>query len=202
MEGLQIAANKNIQIAFYLPDNLLPNGSIFHISTNVLAVNGGVRDVALSRRNIRLFFGFSAFLLLLLLLITSVVFNSVQPYGVQPARFLCPWDSLGRSTGVGCHAGLLGIFLTQGSNPGLLYCRLQAGSLLLSHQGSPLLLPCCCCCLVTSVVFDSSQPHGLQPTRLFRPWDFPGKSTEVGCHCLLRPYLKTMHILSSGQKFL
>ena len=25
---------------------------------------------------------------------------------------------------------------------------------------------------------------GLQPTRLLRPWDFPGKSTGVGCHCL------------------
>ena len=25
----------------------------------------------------------------------------------------------------------------------------------------------------------------LQPTRLLRPWDFPGKSTGVGCHCLL-----------------
>ena len=33
---------------------------------------------------------------------------------------------------------------------------------------------------------DSSRPHGLQPTRLLRPWDFPGKSTGVGCHCLLR----------------
>ena len=33
---------------------------------------------------------------------------------------------------------------------------------------------------------DSSQPHGLQPTRLLRPWDFPGKSTGVGCHCLLQ----------------
>ena len=32
---------------------------------------------------------------------------------------------------------------------------------------------------------DSSRPHGLQPTRLLRPWDFPGKSTAVGCHCLL-----------------
>ena len=32
---------------------------------------------------------------------------------------------------------------------------------------------------------DSSQPHGLQPTRLLCPWDFPGKSTEVACHCLL-----------------
>ena len=27
------------------------------------------------------------------------------------------------------------------------------------------------------------RPHGLQPTRLLRPWDFPGKSTGVGCHC-------------------
>ena len=28
-----------------------------------------------------------------------------------------------------------------------------------------------------SVVSDSERPHGLQPTRLLRPWDFPGKST-------------------------
>ena len=27
------------------------------------------------------------------------------------------------------------------------------------------------------------RPHGLQPTRLLHPWDFPGKSTVVGCHC-------------------
>ena len=32
---------------------------------------------------------------------------------------------------------------------------------------------------------DSLQSHGLQPTRLLCPWDFPGKSTGVGCHCLL-----------------
>ena len=36
-----------------------------------------------------------------------------------------------------------------------------------------------------SVMSDSSWPHGLQPTRLLPPWDFPGKSTGVGCHCLL-----------------
>ena len=29
---------------------------------------------------------------------------------------------------------------------------------------------------------DSLQPHGLQPTRLLCPWDFPGKNTGVGCH--------------------
>ena len=39
-----------------------------------------------------------------------------------------------------------------------------------------------------SVLSDSSRPHGLQPTRLLRPWDFPGKSSGVGCHCLPRHY--------------
>ena len=35
-----------------------------------------------------------------------------------------------------------------------------------------------------SVVSNSQRPHGLQPTRLLRPWDSPGKSTGAGCHCL------------------
>src|SRR5574337_5213 len=30
----------------------------------------------------------------------------------------------------------------------------------------------------------TEEPHGLQSTRLLHPWDFPGKSTGVGCHCL------------------
>ena len=37
-----------------------------------------------------------------------------------------------------------------------------------------------------SVVSDPQRPHGLQPSRLLHPWDFPGRSTGVGCHCLLR----------------
>ena len=37
-----------------------------------------------------------------------------------------------------------------------------------------------------STVSDSFRLHGLQPTRLLHPWDFPGKSTGVGCH---RPQL-------------
>ena len=44
-----------------------------------------------------------------------------------------------------------------------------------------------------SVVSDSVWPHGLQPTRLLRPWDFPGKSTGVGCHCLFLVRYKSQH---------
>ena len=39
-----------------------------------------------------------------------------------------------------------------------------------------------------SVVSDSLQPHGLWPTMLVCPWDFPGNSTGVGCHFLLQTF--------------
>ena len=43
---------------------------------------------------------------------------------------LCPWNSSGKNTGVGCHTLLQGILLTQGSNPHLLYLvNWQADSL-------------------------------------------------------------------------
>ena len=37
-------------------------------------------------------------------------------------RLLCPWNSPGKNTGVGCHFLLQGIFLIQGLNPGLPHC--------------------------------------------------------------------------------
>ena len=40
---------------------------------------------------------------LLLLLVTSVVSDSVRPRRRQPTRLPCPWDSPGKNTGVGCH---------------------------------------------------------------------------------------------------
>ena len=33
--------------------------------------------------------------------------------------------------------------------------------------------------------------HGLQPTRLLCPWDFPGKNTQVSCHFLLQGIFST-----------
>ena len=42
----------------------------------------------------------------------SVRSDSFRPRGLQPAGLLCPWDSPGRHTGVGCHSLLQGIFLT------------------------------------------------------------------------------------------
>ena len=43
-----------------------------------------------------------------------------------------------------------------------------------------------------SVVSDPQRPQGLQPSRLLRPLDFPGKSTGVRCHRLLRPSMRYM----------
>ena len=68
--------------------------------------------------------------------VSSVVSDSLQPHGLQPASFLCLRDYPGKNTGVGCHFLLQGIFPTQELNSGLLYLLpWQAGSLPLSHQG-------------------------------------------------------------------
>ena len=55
---------------------------------------------------------------------------------LQPTRLLCPRDSLGKNTGVGCHFLLQGILPTQGSNSSLLLGRRILYHP--SHQGSPL----------------------------------------------------------------
>ena len=44
----------------------------------------------------------------------------------------------------------------------------------------------CCVVLSHSVMSDSLGPHGLYPTRLLYPWDFPGKNPGVGSHFLLQ----------------
>ena len=44
----------------------------------------------------------------------------------------------------------------------------------------------CCCGLVTRLYPTLLWLHGLEPTRLPCPWDFPSKNTGVGCHFLLQ----------------
>ena len=64
----------------------------------------------------------------------SVVSDSLEPYGLQCTRLLCPWNSPGQNTGLDSHFLLQEIFPSQGSNPGLLDCRWILCHL--SHQGS------------------------------------------------------------------
>ena len=67
----------------------------------------------------------------------SFVSDCLQPPGLEPARLLCPRDSPGKNTGVGCHSLLQGIFPTQGLKSSLLCLRhWQAGSLPLRHLES------------------------------------------------------------------
>ena len=62
-----------------------------------------------------------------------------DPMDYHPCRLLCPRNFPGKSTGVGCHALLQGIFPTQGWNPRLLHLLLwQAGSLPLAPPGKHL----------------------------------------------------------------
>ena len=65
----------------------------------------------------------------------SIVSDSLWPHGLYATRLLCPWDSPGKNTGVGCHAFLQGIFQTQGLNLGLMHW--QAGSLPPELPGKP-----------------------------------------------------------------
>ena len=56
--------------------------------------------------------------------VAAVVSDSTTPRTVAHQAPL--WDSPGKNTGVGCHALLQGIFLTQGSNPGLLHWQVDS----------------------------------------------------------------------------
>ena len=89
----------------------------------------------------------------------SFVSDTLRLHGLQSTRLLCPWNSLGKNTGVRCHSLLQGIFPTQGLNPG--FCitgrffifwatrEVVVGSVQFSH----------------SVLFHSLELHGLQQTR-------------------------------------
>ena len=66
--------------------------------------------------------------------------------------------------------------------------ELQADSLPSKPTGKPISPSCMLC---HSVMSDSLQLHGLQPTRLLCPQDSPGKKTGAGCHALLQRIFPT-----------
>ena len=134
----------------------------------------------------------------------SVVSTSLWPYGLWPARLLCPWNSPGKNTGVGSHSLLQGIFPTQGSKPSLLHCRQILYCL--SHQGSPIFFhtvalypkwePCQNFLIkrakdsllkvkVTQLCLTLCDPIDCSP------WNSPGQNTGVGSCCLLQRIFPT-----------
>ena len=69
--------------------------------------------------------------------------DSLQTHGLWPTKLLCPWDSPGKDTRVGCHALLQGIVPIQGLNLGpphcgqILYCLSYPGSHSLKNLPTP-----------------------------------------------------------------
>ena len=102
-----------------------------------------------------------------------------DPMDYSPPDSSVHGDSPGKTTGVGCHAFLQGIFpiQDQGSNPGLLLCRWILNCL--SHRGSPRILEW----VVYPFSRGSSQPRNwtgvfsLQVDSL--PAELPGKPESL-----------------------
>ena len=70
--------------------------------------------------------------------VLSALSDSLQPHELYPIRLLCPWDSPGKDTGVGCQALLHRIVPAKGSNAHLPASpALQADSLPTEPRGKP-----------------------------------------------------------------
>ena len=93
-------------------------------------------------------------------------------HGLQPIRFLCPWDSPGKNIVVDCHALLQQIFQIQGLNSHLL-CPLhwQISSLPLAPLGKP-----CILIWATSALWTTTKPLTMWITtncgKLFKRWEY------------------------------
>ena len=145
----------------------------------------------------------------------SVMSSSLQPHGLYS-----PWNSPDQNTRVGSLSLLQGIFPTQGSNPGLPYCRWIL--YLLSHKGIPRILEwvtysfsrgsswprnrsrvsCFAGGFFTNlairealkvkvaVVSEFFWPHGL-----YSPWISSGQNTGVGSLSLLQGIFPTQGLI-------
>ena len=95
--------------------------------------------------------------------------NSVRPHRRQPTRLSRPWDSPDKNTGVGCHL-LLQCMKVKSETVVTQLCPILSDPMDCSPPGS------------SWWIFQEENPPGNPP------WDFPGKSTGVGCHCLLQSF--------------
>ena len=115
-----------------------------------------------------------------MLVVGSLVAKScltLATHGLSPARLLCPWDSPGKNTGVGCYFLFLGKMLVGDKTTFKYICR-NWPFLPMNFKVKD--------SIRRSVVSNSLQPHGLWPARLLCPWNSPGKNTRVGWHFLLQ----------------
>ena len=132
----------------------------------------------------------------------KVKFTQSCPTFCDSHGLYSPWNFPGQNTGVGSRSLLQGIFLTQGSNPGLprckqiLYQMTHPGSSDVYHDSFPCLFPMLvtwkivcrtskspskiCCCLVAKSCL-TLWPHGLCSS-----WNSPVQKTGVGHLSLLQ----------------
>ena len=134
-----------------------------------------------------------------------------EPGGLQ----FMGWQSWTQGSLVGCHlcgcteSRLKRRSSSRATNNFTFFQSTQDTLCLLYVHGSSLLDPSSWsvgCLLLTCLVIHHStqhtcsvckscltllQPHGLEPTRLLCPWDFPDKNTRVCCHSLLQGMFPT-----------
>ena len=115
----------------------------------------------------------------------SVMFDSLQSHALKPARFLCPWDSPARilqwaavsfSRGSSQPRNQTGVFIAS-----------QAGSLPLSHQGSPFMPLLCLCYFLIEALASKHiiiNPEDKYPKALISSWPSPYDSLTVHAYAV------------------
>ena len=92
---------------------------------------------------------------------------TLRAHGLEPARLLCPEDSPGKDTGVGCQTLLQGIIPTQGWRLWLLHCRR------VRSRGALREALCVRACSVTSLASNSSASPWTVALQATLPMKFP-----------------------------
>ena len=109
----------------------------------------------------------------------------------QPTRLLCPWGFSRQEYWTGLPILPLGYLPNPGIEPTSFMRSALAGGYFTTNTTWEDPLTYIHMCESHSVVSDSLQSHGTYFSRLLCPWNSPGKSTGVVCHCLLQGIFPT-----------